>query len=106
MHTKHYQLIYIKPMNETEPQYFREFRNHIDNRFSVIEKIFDEKIDSLAIIMANQFSDMKKYVDERFEGIDQKFEGIDQKFEGIEYKLDEIERNMVTKDDIKPILAI
>ena len=103
-------------MNETEPKYFTEFRNHIDRRFDTVEtniiKQTEKIVESLAISTANEFREIYKRfneIDNRFDGIDNRFKGIDKRFDVIEYEIIGIKqeiKGLATKEDFNEIKSL
>ena len=103
-------------MNEEEPQYFKEFRLGINNKFDGIDKRFDiinkrfdcidqkletveKSVNDLAIITYNQYQEVIKRLDghdERFEQIDARFDQIDERFNRVDSDIYDL-KDSVTK---------
>jgi archaellum component FlaC len=71
-------------MAEIEPQYFKEFRVHIDKKFENfekhIDKKIDDKIDNLAVSIQKQFREL----DFNFDGIQNEIAGVKENMGKIE----------------------
>ena len=88
-------------MPEKEPQYFKEFRKHIDKRFDAVEIKIDKEIDDLAAMTMRQFDRIDQRfsaVDKRFDAMDKRFDAMDERFDGVDARLDKIEGTMSRHD--------
>ena len=100
-------------MPEKEPGYFKDFREHMDQRFDVVDQKFvsmDKKfegiIEGLAISTANGFRDMEF----RFDGIENDIFGIKESMEKIEAHIGRYEiraQNIegILSEDVKPRIS-
>ena len=55
-------------MPEQEPQYFKEFREHIDKRFDSVESKIEKEVGDLAAMTKREFD----RVDERFDNLERR----------------------------------
>ena len=82
-------------MPEQEPQYFKEFRKHIDKRFDEQDKyiiktvttIVDDAVEELAIMTLKNFN-----------RVDVRLASIVDRLDGIDIRLDKIEGTMSRHD--------
>ena len=92
-------------MPEQEPQYFKEFREHIDSKFDAIDKRFIQQekyilvtvkdivetaVDELAVITAKNFDRVNKDM----AGIKDRLDRIESHVSGHEIKLKRLERTV------------
>lgn len=94
-------------MDEKEPKYImslrndlKDFKDHVDNRFDSLEVHIEKEIEGLAVMTANSF----KEVFNEFGNIRGEIKEMKVDIAGIKLDVAEIRSEMVTKEEILPIL--
>ncbi len=81
-------------MPEQEPQYFKEFRKHIDKRFDeqdkFIVKVVENAVDELAVITLKNFD----RVDASIWKINDRLDGMDGQLRKVEHDIARIDKNI------------
>ena len=52
----------------------------------------ETEIEGLARMVADGFSSMQKYLDERFEAVDERFDVMDERFDRLEIRMERVEK--------------
>ena len=78
-------------MPEQEPQYFKEFREHIDKRFDSVESKIEKEVGDLAAMTKREFD----RVDERFAAVDVRFDNLERRVGHLELDVSELKDSVV-----------
>lgn len=63
-------------------------------------------LESLARMVANGFTEMKSYMDERFDDVDKRFDDVDNRFDEVDKKFDRVNKRIDETNRIMDVIVV